>query len=133
MGGQVGLELMMRFPEKFGAFCGVQIAIKKKDANRYAWQLERAFKKKLDDGDTGRPIRVVTATRDTYRWSNVAFCRALERKHLDASLQLRQGVHSSEWMRKAGCFESLLWLDQTLNGSFNAAPDAGDGSGAEAP
>jgi pimeloyl-ACP methyl ester carboxylesterase len=120
MGGLVGLELLSRFPERFGAYCGIQIAIKERDASRYARILERAFENKLHAHDAGRPIRVVTATRDTYRWSNVAFFSALERRHLDASLELRRGEHSSEWMRKAGSFESLLWLDQTLNGRFNA-------------
>jgi hypothetical protein len=31
-------------------------------------------------------------------------------------------------MKKAGCFESLLWLDQTLNGSFAGALGAALGS-----
>jgi pimeloyl-ACP methyl ester carboxylesterase len=123
MGGLVGLELMSRFPEQFAAYCGIQIAIKQRDAYRYAWLLDRAFKK-LDG--VGRPIRVVMATRDTYRWSNVAFWKALKRKQLDASLQLRAGAHSSEWMRGAGSIESLLWLDQMLNGGGHHSPPSDD-------
>ena len=113
MGGLVGLELMWRFPERFGAYCGIQIAIKRTDAQRYAWLLRKAFSHV--EGGHGRPIRVVTATRDTYRWSNQAFYKALIRNNLDASLELRKGTHTSRWMRQAGSLESLLWLDRTLN------------------
>ncbi len=113
MGGLVGLELMCRFPDRYGAFCGMQIAIKRAQASRYAWLLHKAFDSL--DSEHGRPIRVVTATQDTYRWSNQAFYHALVRQKLDASLQLRKGAHTSRWMRQAGSLESLLWLDQTLN------------------
>lgn len=116
MGGLVGLELMWRFPEQFGAYCGIQIAIKRSQVYRYAWLLQRAFAQV----GQARPIRVVTATRDTYRWSNQAFYKALQRQKLDASLELREGAHTSRWMRQAGSLESLLWLDRTLN--QNAPP-----------
>lgn len=112
MGGLVGLEMMWRFPERFGAYCGIQIAIKESEAYRYARLLQRAFGTVAEG--RGRPIRVVTATRDTYRWSNQAFYQALVRKKLDASLELRQGAHNSRWMRQAGSLESLLWLERTL-------------------
>jgi len=112
MGGLVGLELMWRFPERFGAFCGIQIAIKRSQAEPYAWLLQRAFGQ-LGSGH-GRPVRVVTSTRDTYRWSNQAFYHALRRNHVEASLELREGGHTSRWMRNAGSFESLYWLDRTL-------------------
>lgn len=112
MGGLVGLELMWRFPERFGAYCGIQIAIKRSQAERYAWLLQRAFGQ-LGSGH-GRPVRVVTSTRDTYRWSNEAFYNALRRNHIDASLELRDGGHTSRWMRHAGSLESLYWLDRTL-------------------
>lgn len=113
MGGLVGLELMWRFPERFGAYCGIQIAIKQAEAPRYAWLLRKAFERV--EGGHGRPIRVVTATRDTYRWSNQAFYKALVRNKLEASLELRPGTHTARWMRQAGSLESLLWLDRTLN------------------
>jgi len=122
MGGLVGLELMWRFPERFGAYCGIQIAIKRSQAANYAWLLQRAFHR-LDDG-RGRPIRVVTATRDTYLESNQAFYRALVRNRLEASLELRQGAHTSRWMRQAGSLESLLWLDRTLNRGLAPAASA---------
>ena len=127
MGGLVGLELMWRFPERFGAYCGVQIAIKRSQAESYAWLLQRAFQRL--DGGRGRPVRVVTSTRDTYRWSNQAFYRALRRNHIDASIELREGGHTSRWMRQAGSLESLLWLDRTLHAPVLAetvaAPIAG--------
>jgi len=113
MGGLVGLELMWRFPERFGAFCGVQIAIKRSQVQRYAWLLQRAFGH-LKAGQ-GRPIRVVTAKRDTYRWSNQAFYDALRHNHVDATFELREGAHTSRWMRQAGSLESLVWLDRTLH------------------
>jgi len=112
MGGLVGLELMWRFPERFGAYCGMQIAIKRSEAERYAWLLQRAFGQ-LSSG-RGRPVFVVTATRDTYRWSNQAFYHALRRNHVDAAIELRGGGHTSRWMRQAGSLESLFWLDRTL-------------------
>ena len=122
MGGLVGLELMWRFPEKFGAYCGIQIAIKRAQVYNYAWLLQRAFNH-IDHGH-GRPIRVVTATRDTYRRSNQAFYKALLKQKVDVSLQLRKGAHTSRWMRQAGSLESLLWLDRTLNHQ-NPSPDLG--------
>ncbi|HEY6727582.1 MAG TPA: alpha/beta hydrolase-fold protein [Polyangiaceae bacterium] len=112
MGGLVGLELMWRFPERFGAFCGIQIAIKRSQAEPYAWLLQRAFAR-LGSGRS-RPVRVVTSTRDTYRWSNQAFYQALRRSNIDASFELRDGGHTSRWMRNAGSLESLYWLDRTL-------------------
>jgi len=142
MGGLVGLELMWRFPERFGAYCGIQIAIKRSQAESYAWLLQRAFQRM--DGGRGRPVRVVTSTRDTYRWSNQAFYRALRRNHVDASIELREGGHTSRWMRQAGSLESLLWLDRTLHAPVLtekpsapvaglAAADAADPSGLEPP
>ena len=113
MGGLVGLELMWRFPERFGAYCGIQIAIKRSQAERYAWLLQRAFDH-VQSGH-GRPVFVVTATRDTYRWSNQAFYQALRRNRIEASIELREGAHTSRWMRQAGSLESLLWLDRTLH------------------
>ena len=125
MGGLVGLELMWRFPERFGAFCGVQIAIKRSEVQRYAWLLQRAFGQ-LKAGQE-RPIRVVTATRDTYRWSNQALYAALRQNHVDATFELREGAHTSRWMRQAGSLESLLWLDSTLHAydSSSSAPSGG--------
>lgn len=125
MGGLVGLELMWRFPERFGAYCGIQIAIKHSQAANYAWLLQRAFDG-IDDG-RGRPIRVITATRDTYLRSNQAFYRALLRNKLEASLELRHGAHTSRWMRQAGSLESLLWLDRTLNRGLAPAASAASG------
>jgi pimeloyl-ACP methyl ester carboxylesterase len=113
MGGLVGLELMWRFPEKFGAYCGIQIAIKRAQVYNYAWLLQKAFND-IDHGH-GRPIRVVTATRDVYRSSNQLFYKALLRHKLDVSLELSTGAHTSRWMRQAGTIESLLWLDRILN------------------
>ncbi|HEU5072805.1 MAG TPA: alpha/beta hydrolase-fold protein [Polyangiaceae bacterium] len=113
MGALVGLELMWRFPERFGAYCGIQIAIKRSQAERYAWLLQRAFGR-VGNG-RGRPVCVVTSTRDTYRWSNQAFHDALRRNHVDASIELRDGGHTSRWMRQAGSLESLFWLDRTLH------------------
>lgn len=112
MGGLVGLELMWRFPERFGAYCGIQIAIKRSQAENYAWLLQRAFAR-LGSGHP-RSVRVLTSTRDTYRWSNEAFYHALVRNHVDASFELRDGGHTSRWMRNAGSLESLYWLDRTL-------------------
>lgn len=113
MGGLVGLELMWRFPERFGAYCGIQVAIKRSQAESYAWLLSRAFGR-LPAGH-GRPVRIVTSTRDTYRWANQAFYYALRRNRVDASFELRDGGHTSRWMRNAGSLESLYWLDRTLH------------------
>jgi hypothetical protein len=74
--------------------------------------LQRAFGQ-LGSGHP-RSVGVVTSTRDTYRWSNEAFYRALLRNHVDASFELRDGGHTSRWMRNAGSLESLYWLDRTL-------------------
>ena len=123
MGGLVGLELMWRYPELFGAYCGIQIAIEKNTVPRYAWLLERALGK-LGEGSS-RPIEVVTATLDPYRWSNVALYQALSYYDLDASLELRKGSHGSRWMRQAGSLEGLLWLDQMLNGPEPKAGTSG--------
>lgn len=125
MGGLVGLELMWRFPERFGAFCGVQIAIKRSEVQRYAWLLQRAFGH-LKPGQ-GRPIRVVTATRDTYRWSNQALYTALRQNHMDATFELREGAHTSRWMRQAGSLESLVWLDRTLHARETSSSTATGG------
>src|SRR5690606_35296454 len=40
------------------------------------------------------------------------------------SLELRQGAHTSRWMRQAGSLESLLWLDRTLNRGLAPAASA---------
>jgi enterochelin esterase-like enzyme len=132
MGGLVGLELMCRYPELFGAYCGIQIALEKGTVPRYAWLLDRALNK-LGDA-TSRPIGVVTATLDTYRRSNVALYQALSYYDLNASLELRKGSHSARWMRQAGSLEGLLWLDQRLNGSLpKAAPPSPSTTGTTRP
>ncbi len=123
MGGLVGLELMWRFPNRFGAYCGLEIAIRERDARRFAGLLDRAFEA-LDPG-TERPIRVVTATQDTYRWSNTTLHDALLERGLQSSLELREGAHDAAWMRQAGSLESLLWLDRVLRRSLRPLAPAG--------
>jgi pimeloyl-ACP methyl ester carboxylesterase len=115
MGALVGLELMWRFPERFGAYCGLEIAIGERDAYRYAGLLEHAFGA-LDPG-VDRPIRIVTATKDTYRWPNQTLHEALVRRGLESSIELGAGAHDAAWMQQAGSLESLLWLDRALHRS----------------
>jgi pimeloyl-ACP methyl ester carboxylesterase len=111
MGGHVGLEVLWRKPELFGAFSGVQIAIDRTQAAYYAKRLSQAFQRV-----GSRPVQVLAGSGDRYRWADEALHRSLLRMGHPSEFQVPPGAHTSEWMRELGSLEALLWADRTLHG-----------------
>jgi hypothetical protein len=109
MGGHVGLEVLCRKPELFGAFSGIQIAIDKAQATSYAQKLDLAFRRA-----GARPVQVLAGSGDRYRWADEALHQSLRRMGHPSEFDVPPGAHTSEWMREIGSLQALLWADRTL-------------------
>ncbi len=111
MGGHVALEVFLRRPEVFRSFCGIQIAINR----RQAWTYARRLRKVLSQVGP-RPFEVITSSNDTYRYANESLHQALEHGNIPNRLLRPRGPHTPAWMREIGALESLLFHDRHLHG-----------------
>ena len=111
MGGQVALEVFLRRPELFHSFCGIQIAINRRQAWTYAQRLRKVL------GRVGpRPLEVITSSNDYYRYANESLHQALRNGHVPNRLLRPRGPHTPAWMREIGALEALLFHDRHLHG-----------------
>lgn len=104
LGGYVALEMVLRAPALFGGFAGVQTAISKAGAERYAERLARL--------DRPPALLVETSTRDPYREPGELLAAALDRRKIPNTFRLVPGPHDQPWLREAGTIEALHWLDR---------------------
>ena len=129
MGGSVGLELWLRRPDLFSAFCGLQSDIKTKAAPEYADRIRDAIARVGE-----RRLRLVTSRRDPYRKANQLLNEELAARSVPSELIVASGPHNASWMRQVGSVEALFWLDRVLHPTAATAPlpNAGDGSSGKA-
>jgi pimeloyl-ACP methyl ester carboxylesterase len=105
LGGWVSLELLVRAPETWGAWAGVQTAIGTWAAEGFAEKIAKATAKP-------RAMLVLTSTQDHWRASSEALARALRARAMPCDERTIPGPHDQPWLREAGTLETLMWLDR---------------------
>ncbi|HEY8086509.1 MAG TPA: alpha/beta hydrolase-fold protein [Polyangiaceae bacterium] len=102
LGGHFSLEVLLRRPQAFGAWAGVQTAIGEAAGERYAARLAAAGP---------RPVLVETSTEDPFRKGNEALDRGLGRAGFAHTFSEAPGPHDQPWLRRSGTARMLQWLD----------------------
>lgn len=103
LGGYVSLEVLVRLPHVFGAWCGLQTAIGTWAAFGYAERIARAGKK---------PMSILTSTQDHWKASSEALAAELKTRKVPYDYRVIPGPHDQPWLREAGTIEALHWLDR---------------------
>jgi enterochelin esterase-like enzyme len=106
LGGHFALEVMLRRPEAFAAWGGVQTAVGEGAGMRYGERLAAALA-----GHGPRDLFVETSTEDPFRGGSEALSRALTRAGTPNRLILLPGPHDQVWLRKSGTPTMLQWFD----------------------
>jgi enterochelin esterase-like enzyme len=114
LGGRTSLDVLLRRPEAFGAWGGVQSAIDEGAAERYAERLAAACERAGP-----RAFFVETSSGDPFRRGNEALARALGRRGIANTYAEPQGPHDQAWLRRIGTANLLEW--------FAALPSNGGG------
>jgi enterochelin esterase-like enzyme len=109
LGGYVGIELFLRRPEVFGAWGGVQSALREAAAATYAERLRTTI-----DRVGARKLHVETSGGDPFRAANELFFRELGRRKVPVDFRIAPGPHDQPWLRETGTLEMLLWHDRAL-------------------
>ena len=102
LGGHFSLEVLLRRPEAFGAWAGLQTAIGEGAGERYAARLGRS-------GSHG--LLVETSTGDPFRAGNEALSRGLTRAGVPSTFVELPGPHDQPFLRRSGTARMLSWLD----------------------
>jgi enterochelin esterase-like enzyme len=103
LGGYVSLEVLVRLPHVFGAWCGLQTAIGTWAAVGYAEKIAKGGKK---------PMLILTSTQDHWKASSEALAAELKTRNVPHAYRVIPGPHDQPWLREAGTIESLHWLDR---------------------
>jgi enterochelin esterase-like enzyme len=105
LGGHFSLEVVLRRPDAFGAWAGVQTAIGRGAGERYAQRLAP-----LVQG--GRlAVLVETSTEDPFRPGSEALARGLSPSGAATTFVVLPGPHDQPWLRRSGTPRMLQWLD----------------------
>jgi enterochelin esterase-like enzyme len=110
LGGFVGLEIFLRHPAVFGAWGGVQAALREASAAKWADRIVRAVSQV-----GSRSLHLETSRSDPFRSANVALSRELGVRGVAHDLSVLPGPHDQPWLREAGTLEMLLWHDRALS------------------
>ncbi len=105
LGGWVSLEVLVRAPETFSVWAGVQTAIGTWAADGFVEKIARAPVRP-------RAMLVLTSTQDHWRASSEALASAFRARKLACDGRTIPGPHDQPWLREAGTIETLLWLDR---------------------
>jgi pimeloyl-ACP methyl ester carboxylesterase len=103
LGGYVSLEVLVRLPHVFGAWCGLQTAIGTWAATGYAEKIAKAGKK---------PMLILTSTQDHWKASSEALAAELKSRNVPHAYRVIPGPHDQPWLREAGTIEAVHWLDR---------------------
>jgi enterochelin esterase-like enzyme len=107
LGGHFSLEVMLRRPDAFAAWGGVQTAIGEAAGVRYAERLAAALA-----GRGPRELLVETSSEDPFRRGSEALSRALARAGVVNQYIELPGPHDQAWLRKSGTPSMLQWFDE---------------------
>jgi enterochelin esterase-like enzyme len=102
LGGHFSLEVLLRRPDFFSAWGGVQTAIGTTQAALYAEKLAHAGP---------RDLLVETSTSDAFVRGNEALDAALSRHGVAHTFVELPGPHDQPWLRESGTLRMLAWFD----------------------
>jgi enterochelin esterase-like enzyme len=105
LGGHFSLEVLLRRPEAFGAWAGVQTAIGRQAGAKYAERLLPVMKRYRMDA------LVETSTADPFRPGSEALAQGLATAGGAPTLIVLPGPHDQPWLRRSGTPRLLKWLD----------------------
>jgi poly(3-hydroxybutyrate) depolymerase len=106
LGGHFSLEMLLRRPDAFGAWAGVQTAIGAAAGQSYAQKLVETF------GPTAAPdLLVETSSGDPFRAGNEALSQGLTRAAVRHTFLELPGPHDQTWLRSSGTARMLGWFD----------------------
>jgi pimeloyl-ACP methyl ester carboxylesterase len=108
LGGHFSIEFLLRRPEAFAAWAGVQTAISEAAGERYARKLASLGPA---PGGGPRPFLVETSSLDPFRAGSAALARGLTAAGAQATLVELPGPHDQPWLRRSGTARMLQWLD----------------------
>jgi iron(III)-salmochelin esterase len=117
LGGHFSLEVLLRRPEAFSAWAGVQTAIGEVVAARFAQRLAEAVARVGP-----RDLLVETSTEDPFRLGNETLSKALTRAGQANRFIELPGPHDQAWLRTAGTPSMLQWFDELPRGEQRPAP-----------
>jgi enterochelin esterase-like enzyme len=106
LGGHFSLEFLLRRPEAFGAWAGVQSAFGDAAGRRYARKLADAI-----GPSTVAQLLVETSTGDPFRAGNEALSQGLIDTAVRHTFIELPGPHDQTWLRTVGTERMLGWLD----------------------
>ncbi len=102
LGGHFSLEFLLRRPEAFGAWGGVQTAISEDGGRRYGQKLAQAG---------AREILVETSSGDPFRRGNEALSHTLRDAGVRHAFVELPGPHDQQFLRTTGTERMLAWFD----------------------
>lgn len=102
-GGWASLEVLLRAPDHFAAWAGVQTAISTPSARAYADRLARI---------PPRPLLVQTSLLDPFHDPSLLLVDGLRAHQIRCDVRVLPGPHDQPWLREAGTPMALLWLDR---------------------
>ena len=102
LGGHFSLEVLLRRPEAFSAWAGVQTAIGEGAAERYAVRLAQSG---------AHALLVETSRGDPFHAGSEALSRGLTRARVASTFVELPGPHDQPWLRRSGTGRMLQWLD----------------------
>ncbi|HEV3194296.1 MAG TPA: alpha/beta hydrolase-fold protein [Polyangiaceae bacterium] len=105
LGGYFSLEVLLRQPETFGAWGGVQSALGQGAAAHYA---ERLAATTAHVGP--RDLLIETSRGDPFRAGNEALARALTSAAVPNTFIELPGLHDQPWLRQHGTAAMLEWF-----------------------
>jgi enterochelin esterase-like enzyme len=120
LGGHFSLEVVLRRPDAFGAWGGVQTAIGEGQASRYAARVASSFGRGPDAGPL--ELLVETSTADPFRAANEALAHELTRSGVPNTFVELPGPHDQRWLRESGTGRMLQWFDNLPRVSLATGP-----------
>ena len=106
LGGHLSLDVMLRRPESFGAWGGVQTAIDEPAGRAYGRKLAEVIAR-----SGARPLLVETSGGDPFRAGNAALSAALTKAGIANTFVDLPGPHDQGWLRGSGTERMLAWFD----------------------
>ena len=97
--------MLLRRPEAFGAWAGVQTAIGRQAGERYKEKLLPLMR------DGRLAVFVETSTADPFRLGSEALAQGLATSAAASTFVVLPGPHDQPWLRQSGTPRLLEWLD----------------------
>src|SRR5262249_31621195 len=106
LGGHFSLEVLLRRPDAFGAWAGVQTAINEAGGGRYARKLADVLSR------SGPPAPLGAArSGGPFRGGHAALSSGLTRAGVANTFVELPGPHDQRWLKASGTERMLGWLD----------------------